>query len=184
MPLVGQSKADPSVTELLETIQTIGSFAGLLTAAFTVWDRWLRGRPLAELSATVRRGGTPAEPDIRIINPGPTALLIRNARVSPAGIYAVAKDREPKSIMAAAGAVTVEDAGVLNVLLPPGQELRLAIIDLRNEEDKTVLRWVHFVVYWRKTSSTWLPQAAVVIGTSTRAIEQIAAAAAQRAQVP
>jgi hypothetical protein len=56
------------------------------------------------------------------------------------------------------------------------RELRrpFGCIDLRNEENKNVSRWVRFVVYWRKTSSTWLPQAAVVIGTSTRAIEQIA----------
>ena len=39
------------------------------------------------------------------------------------------------------------------------------------------VRRVFFLVSWRKTSSTWLPQVPVVIMTSTRDIEGIAAAA-------
>ena len=114
----------------------------------------------------------------RIANPGPTDLFIQRVRALPR-IYGVAKDHSMRAKMAA-----LESADV-NVLLRSGQEHDLPIIDLRNEEDKNVSRWVHFVVYWRKTSSTWLPQAAVVIGTSTRAIEQIGAAvAAQWDQVP
>jgi hypothetical protein len=171
---------------MLETIKTVGSYAGLVSAAFLIWDRWLRGRPIWEQSATVRRGGTPADPCIRITNPGPTGLLIRRARVLPTGIYAVAKNRDIKPIMAALGDATVEGANVLNVLLPAGQEHDLAIIDRRNDEDvrKNISRWVCFCISWRKTSSTWLPQLPVFIFTSTGTIQRIAAAVAQRDQVP
>jgi hypothetical protein len=163
---------------MLETIKLVGAIVGLATGAFTVWDRWVRGRPLVGLTATVRTSRMPSDPCIRIANPGPTDLFIQRVRALPR-IYGVAKDHSMRAKMAA-----LESADV-NVLLRSGQEHDLPIIDLRNEEDKNVSRWVHFVVYWRKTSSTWLPQAAVVIGTSTRAIEQIGAAvAAQWDHVP
>ena len=156
---------------MLETITLVGAIVGLATGAFTIWDRWARGRPLVGLTATVRTSGMPSDPCIRIANPGPTDLFIQRVRALPR-LYGVAKDHSMRAKMAA-----LESADV-NVLLRSGQEHDLPIIDLRNEEDKNVSRWVHFVVYWRKTSSTWLPQAAVVIGTSTRAIEQIGAAVA------
>jgi hypothetical protein len=79
--------AEPADTTIIEFIKTAGGIAGLASAAFLIWDRLVRGRPLAELSAIV----TPADPCIRIVNPGTTGLLIRSVRVLPAGIYAVAK---------------------------------------------------------------------------------------------
>jgi hypothetical protein len=83
--------AEPADTTIIEFIKTAGGIAGLASAAFLIWDRLVRGRPRAELSATIRTSGTPADPCIRIVNPGPTGLLIRSVRVLPAGIYAVAK---------------------------------------------------------------------------------------------
>jgi hypothetical protein len=89
--------AEPADTTIIEFIKTAGGIAG--SVAFLIWDRLVRGRPRAELSATIRTSGTPADPCIRIVNPGPTGLLIRSVRVLPAGIYAVAKNRDIKLIM-------------------------------------------------------------------------------------
>jgi hypothetical protein len=167
---------------VLEIIKTVGSYAGLVSGLFLIWDRLLRGRPLAELSATARIGGTPADPCIRITNLGPTALLIRSTRVLPTGIYAVAKNRDIKSISAALGDTTVEGANVLNLLLRPGQEHDLAIIDgpLKGEDARgNISRRVCFCIYWSKNSSTWLPQLPVFIFTSIASIQRIAAAISQ-----
>jgi len=100
---------------MLEAITLIGAIVGLATGVFTVWDRWVRGRPLAWLTVTIRTGGTPADPGIRIKNPGPTDLLIQGVRPHPADIYGVAKDHSIKATM------TALDADV-NLLLRPGQE--------------------------------------------------------------
>jgi len=170
--------AEPADTTIIEFIKTAGAIAGLASAAFLIWDRLVRGRPRAELSAT----GAPADPCIRIVNPGPTGLLIRSVRVLPAGIYAVAKNRDIKLIMAAVGDKTVEGANVLNiVLLRPGQEHDLAIIDRRKDEDarKNISRRVCFCINWRKNSSTWLPQLPVFIFTSIAGIQRIVAATSQ-----
>jgi hypothetical protein len=174
--------AEPADTTIIEFIKTAGGIAGLASAAFLIWDRLVRGRPLAELSAIVRTSGTPADPCIRIVNPGTTGLLIRSVRVLPAGIYAVAKNFGIKPTMAALGDTTVKDANILNVvLLRPGQEHDLAIIDRRKDEDarKNISRRVCFCIYWRKNSSTWLPQLPVFIFTSIAGIQRIVAATSQ-----
>jgi hypothetical protein len=68
----------------------------------------------------------------------------------------------------------------VNVLLSPGEERHLPIIELPKDLDApidTARRRVCFVIYWRKTSSSWLRQVPIVIWTSTRDIERIANAA-------
>jgi hypothetical protein len=69
-------------------------------------------------------------------------------------------------------------AGV-NVLLPPGEQHHLPIIEFPRHLDKpsdTSRRWVCFLISWRKTSSTWLPQFPIPAITPTHDIERISAA--------
>ncbi len=156
---------------MLEAITLIGAIVGLATGVFTFWDRLARGRPLAWLTVTIRTGGTPADPGVRIKNPGPTDLLIQGVRPHPADIYSVAKDHSIKATM------TALDADV-NLLLRPGQEHVLAIVDRRvAAAQKDASQRVRFSIYWCKTSSTWLPQFPVVIHSSTHDIQRIIDAA-------
>jgi hypothetical protein len=70
----------------------------------------------------------------------------------------------------------------LNLLLRPGQEHDLAIIDgpLKDEDVRgNISRRVCFCIYWSKNSSTWLPQLPVFIFTSIASIQRIAAATSQ-----
>ena len=97
---------------MLETIKTIGAYAGLVTAAFVVWDRWARGRPLAWVTAT-KFGAAPYE-YIRVKNPGAGAVFIWRVDVHPP-IYGIAKDHSAQAI-----AGTLVD-GDVHVLLEPGQ---------------------------------------------------------------
>jgi hypothetical protein len=158
---------------MLEAIKLVGGIAGLLTTAFVIWDRWVRGRPLAWMDATKRFTGNPEE-YIRIKNPGYGNVFIRKVRVEPLNIYGVAKDPSVRAITSALFNMDV------NVLLRPGKTHDLGIIKFPKKLDKpqdAPSRRVCFLIYWRKTSSTWLPQVPVVIMTSTGDIERIAAAA-------
>ena len=134
----------------------------------------MRGRPLAWLTVIVRTGGTAHDPCIRIQNPGPGDLFIQSVRAYPQNppIYGVAEDR---SLTAITGAIRKVD---VNVLLRSGEKHDLAIIDRRNEADvrKDAFQRVHFFIYWRKTSSSWLWQPPVWRLTSTRDIQRIRAA--------
>jgi hypothetical protein len=163
---------------MLEAFTLAGAIVAFANAVFTVWDRWVRGRPLAWLTVTVRTGGTPHDPCMRITNPGPADLWIQSVRVHPE-IYGVAKAHGIKATMAAVGDVTVEGADVLNVILRSGERHDLPIVDRRrNAEDVQgdALQRVHFFIYWRKTSSSWLWQPPVWCMTSTRDIQRIRAA--------
>jgi hypothetical protein len=158
---------------MLEAIKLVGGIAGLVTTAFVIWDRWVRGRPLAWVDATKRFTGTPEE-YIRIKNPGYGNVFIRKVRVFPQNIYGVAKDPSVRAITSALFNIDV------NVLLRPGKTHDLGIIKSPKKLDEpqdAPSRRVCFLIYWRKTSSTWLPQVPVVIMTSTGDIERIAAAA-------
>jgi hypothetical protein len=154
---------------MLETIKTIGSFAGLVTTGFVIWDRCWRGRPKASLTGAVRTTGMPPEMYIRISNPGPTDMLIQSVRVRPA-IYGVAKDHSAK------GRKAFFEGVDLNLLLRSGKEHDLPIEDLREDARKTVSQQVFFFISWRKTGSDWLPPPIpVMLWKSTRFIERIAA---------
>jgi hypothetical protein len=154
---------------MLEVLTVIGSIVGLATGLFTVWDRWARGRPLAWVTAT-KLGANPYE-YIRIQNPGPVGVFIKRVRAYPPGIYGVAKDRSPGAMMKAQINIDV------NVLLGPGETYDLPLLPLRNPSGVAKDQPVRFLVYWRKTSSSYLRQVPVVIMTSTDDIHRSAAAA-------
>jgi len=154
-------------TTLVEAIKLFGGIAGLLTAAFMVWDRWTRGRLMAWVTAK-KFGANPLE-DIRLKNPGYGDVFVLRVRAYPR-LYDVAKDRSVRA--------TITDTGLksdVRVLLKQNEERDLSIFP--NRPTGSSSRRVCFLVFWRKTSSTWLPQVPVVIMTSTGDIERIAAAA-------
>jgi hypothetical protein len=175
------SQADfgAEVGQMLEAIKLVGAIAGLLTTAFVIWDRWARGRPLAWVTAK-KLGANPYE-YIRIKNPGPADVFILAVRAYPSKIYAIAKDHSPGSVMRTQVNIDV------NVLLPQGEIWDLPIVklpkpveepkDQPNVAEAPQDQPVRFVIYWRKTSSSYLRQVPVVIMTSTHDIERIAKAA-------
>jgi hypothetical protein len=156
---------------MLEAIKLVGAIVGFATGVFTVWDRWARGRPLAWVTAT-KLGANPYK-YIRIKNPGPADVFILAVRAYPSKVYSIAKDHSTEAIVGAAS-FNVD----VNVVLWQGEERDLPIIDVSKPDQRnTADRPVRFVIYWRKTSSSWLRQVPVVVWTSTRDVERIANAA-------
>jgi hypothetical protein len=88
----GMAEPSPDTT-LVEAVKLFGGIAGLLTAAFMVWGRWARGRPLAWVTAA-KFGANPLE-YIRLKNPGYGDVFVLGLRAYPR-IYDVAKDREAR----------------------------------------------------------------------------------------
>jgi hypothetical protein len=162
---------------MLEAIKLVGGIAGLLTTAFVIWDRWARGRPLAWV--TIKKLGVNPYKYIRIKNPGPADVFILRVRAYPSRPYGIARDHSTKAILEAA---FKSDA---KVFLWQGDVIDLPIIELSKPvvEDQhkateaPTNQSVWFVIYWRKTSSSYLRQVPVMIMTSTRDIERIAKAA-------
>jgi hypothetical protein len=66
---------------MIEEIKTVGSFVGLLTGVFLIYDRYAKGRPIASL--TILMDGTRKIPCIRISNITPYDFAITDTRVRP-----------------------------------------------------------------------------------------------------
>jgi hypothetical protein len=139
-----------------------------------------RGRPRAEVIAKHIGVMGPYE-YLHVQNPGPGSVLIRSVRAHPPGIYGIARDHS-------AGAITRAQVNIdLKVLLRSGETCDLPLIPLRDPAkvpaDAPSLP-VWFVIRWRKTSASRLPQIPVVVTTSTGDIKDIVAAASHRSNAP
>ena len=82
-------------------------------------------------------------------------------------IYRIAKDHTEKSIGEAMDNVDV------HVLLRQGEVCDLPIFHYPDRPKDAPSQSVHFLIYWRKTSSTWLWQFPVSASTSTAAVQRI-----------
>jgi hypothetical protein len=110
---------------------------------------------------------------IRIKNPGPADVFILAVRAYPSKVYSIVKDHSTEPIVGAAS-FNVD----VNVVLWQGEVHDLPIIEVSKPDQRNVAdQSVRFVIYWRKTSSSYLRQMPVMIMTSTRDIERIAEAA-------
>jgi hypothetical protein len=153
---------------LKTTIKIVGSIVG----------RFARGRPQTEVA--VEKTLVTAHRYIRVKNPGPTGVFIKGVRVYPP-IYGIAKDHSVRADLDAARDLDARD------LLRPGETRDLRIIDRRDPSKvprDAPSRFVYFFIFWRKNSSTSLPQVPVMVTTSTHDLEQMAAAATRRDDVP
>jgi hypothetical protein len=132
-------------------LTTIGSLAGLATGIFTVWDRWARWRPVAYAVAKTKDGGS----YIRIKNLGPMDIIIQRIKSRPSAVK-VAKGNSLTDFL----------HGAIDELEPTAiapQETHDFFFWERRDVDAPRTRTVLFLVYWRKASSTWLPQIPIVI---------------------
>jgi hypothetical protein len=154
---------------MLEIIKTIGSFAGLATLGFTILDRWLRGRPRANVAA--EKYGANSFKCIRLQNPGPADVFIVRVHTDPP-IYAVAASHEEEAIAAALAGDDV------NVHLRSGEIYDLPVFEYPDLPEDAPSQQVRFTIYWYKTNSSWLWQPALTVKTSTRDISSIADAVA------
>jgi hypothetical protein len=164
--------ANRAVT-MLETTTLVGAIVGLVTGAFIIWYRWVRGRPLAQV-AIKTLGANPCT-YICIRNPGHDDVLVLGVRAYPPGIYGVAKNHSLAATLSAAFNLDV------HVLLQRDADYDLPIFmfpkNIGSQDRDLPSRTVCFLVFWCKPSSSWFKQVPILIMTSTRALDRMAAAA-------
>jgi hypothetical protein len=148
----------------IEDLKLIGAIAGLLTLIFTVWDRLLRGRPIAYLVVK----GRPSNhyEFLHIKNIDSIDILIIGIKAWPR-FFKAAKDDN---------AITLVNAGAgepLLVLLSPGEEREFPFFKSGGQSTEGSCR-ITIAVRWRKSTSTWFPQIPKMIFTSTEDIDRMA----------
>jgi hypothetical protein len=142
----------------------IGSMAGLVTFAFTVFDRLLAGRPIISLARSEH-----GKRNVRCSNPSKSEILKRSIGTFPRHARA-ARDHSTKGIIRAAM------RGSFQAVCPPESDMDFPIIFLDGQlMDSESSAWAPFiiVVSWRKTRSVWLPQVPAVMFTSAKTIRKL-----------
>jgi hypothetical protein len=150
---------------MIEAIKLIGSIVGLLTGIFTVYDRYVRGRPIASLS--FGRDGTKNYARLRVGSGGPHEVVIHKIACSP-DVYRLSEDMETRNVI---GVVMGREPFFT---LKPGESRELflvsRVVDGLALEVKP--QRVTFAVSWRRGNSTWLPQIPVYVRTDTQTIRK------------
>jgi hypothetical protein len=166
----------------VEAVKFWGGLAGLVTFAFTLWDRAFRSRPWIEphvfMTADFRSavfGGVPDDVTaaLRIFNPGPRTIGIGQVRFYPrtsdpliALIDEVGRDVHPKRLLP----VQAEEAKLFDLIWR----------DLLQGEDPERTIWV--IVPWRPLAGI-LPRFPLVLRTSIAALRRLQDAEIQSARI-
>jgi hypothetical protein len=153
---------------MVETFTIVGSLVAFATAAFTLWDRLARARPIAFFGIE----GSPSNPltYIQVKNTSVIDILIIGFRCRPT-IFKVSKGSGIKEI---ANAIT-DTLGVTIVV--PHDAWRFQFLKGPYGSDlKSPVGRIHVWMSWRKSTCTWLPQVPVWLSTTQRDLDRMTGA--------
>lgn len=88
---------------IVEGIKLFGGIAGLLTAAFTLYDRLIRNRPIVDLYATQEWEGVGAHVYARVRNVNDRAIVITECNIDRDRIRLIAHESTLATVEAMSG---------------------------------------------------------------------------------
>ena len=150
---------------MIETIKSIGSIVGLLAGIFVVFDRYMRGRPIATLSFPVENDRPSAR--LRISNVGQHDVAIMGISVS-GDVYRLADDMQTDSIIRA----TMGRKQFFTMKPNETRELFLISRVVNGLPLEVTPQRITFTILWWRCNSTWLPQIPVFIFSDTKTIQK------------
>src|SRR6266849_5193253 len=130
------------------TYTEIGAAVGFLTGAYTLFDRFMKGRPIAYLVAS--GPATNANLSLRVKNVGQQDVVLRRLFSSPR-LYEIAKD---DSVLG----ITEAQFKAFMTVLQPGQQVDFPVFRSKRALAAESRGRCAFVISWRRATSTWLPQ--------------------------
>jgi hypothetical protein len=150
------------------TFTEIGVAVGFLTGAYTLFDRFMKGWPIAYLVVSGR--ATNAILHLRVTNAGQQDVVLRGLFSTPR-LYEIAKD---DSVLG----ITEAQFKSFMTVLQPGQQMDFPVFPSKSGRATGAESWgpCGFVIFWRRATSTWLPQIPVCLFTSRHTIEELKSA--------
>jgi len=147
-------------------VETIGSYCGLIAFVFTASDRFLKNRPVADISI-IPRGDTRV-PQITLKNVDDRSIIVRGIEVRPKA-YFVEPRGEVRNLIEA------QLKGFPCTLVKPGELQQFTIYS--NFKDgvplETQYNRVRAVIHWRRGNAMWLPQLPVRVFLTTKGLRDI-----------
>ena len=147
---------------MLEFIKVTGPIVAWITVAFLIYDRLIRGRPLASLTP-YKQSNT----RLTIKNLSDVNIVIREVIFQPA-VYVAAKTNSVDHITRAVMGDKV------SCIVSPGATVDFPLIVKDAKLEADIKSAIRIIIRWRKTKSMWLPQVPVGIWTSPDAMRELA----------
>ena len=148
---------------MMDAITRIGAIVGLVTGAFTLWDRLFRARPIAYVHVQGRQGNWFRY--VRIVNTDKADMQVANVRCWPQ-FFSAAKDHSEPSIADAM------DGRAPLALIAPGEHWDFPLVPRRDLSSLGDKRFA-LAISWRRSSSPWLPQPPKWIVLSMRDLRRL-----------
>lgn len=155
---------------LLQAFQLVGALLGTASAAFIVYDRAVRGRPIFALHAQPGLASSENYLHVRIVNVLDEDLVVENFSVVPP-IVGLAEDHDILAITAA------QIQEVRTLVLPPRREATYVLVILGAATDRDSERIV-ISAEWRRTQRPWPWKRTVHIRTTVSELRRLKAARA------
>jgi len=143
------------------TFTEIGAAVGFLTGVYTLFDRHMKGRPIAYVFASGPASG--ALLSFRVKNVGQEDVVLRQLFSVPR-LYEIARDDSALGIAEAR-------FGPFMAVLQPGEQMDFPVFPSRPRREGRDS--CAFVILWRRATSPWLPQIPICLFTSKQTIEQL-----------
>jgi hypothetical protein len=153
---------------LLQAFQLVGAALGILSAAFIIYDRLARSRPIFALHVKLGTSRSENHLYVRIVNEVEEDLIVENFRIDPP-ILGLSEDDQIRSIVAA----QLQD--VRTLIVPPRGSATYALIILgaaTGRDSEPVL----ISAEWRVTRHPWPWKRSVRIQTSAGELKDLKAA--------
>lgn len=144
--------------EFIEIYKLLGATLGFVSAAFAVWDRMFRYRPSVSLTTE----SLPASPQLRIKNQAPFDVIIEEISFSISNYKVLAANTIRGAVFSALDKTP-------SILLAPGEERKLAVVERNIEELADDLRF-KITVKWTRGDHPFLRPAPVSLWSSPRDI--------------
>jgi hypothetical protein len=142
----------------------VGSIVAFATAAFTLWDRLARARPIAFFGDEGLLGNSLTY--IQVKNTSEVDILILRFHCWPA-IFKVSRGSGVKEIVQA-----LTDRPAVTIIVP-GDQWKFQFMKGPYSGEESIGR-IHVLISWRKSNCTWLPQVPVWLSTTKRDLDRMA----------
>ena len=167
------------LTDIVEVIKFVGSLAGLATAAFLIYDRLIRSRPVVYL------GVSDFKADLRFKNVTSETIIIDEIKITPDYLRAARandlitpnEERQQSFYPTSAGKDDPRFEGNF-VFLKPSEERHFALHRFGGFEQAPADEMIVIRCRWESTRRPWFTKRYVNVRTSVEKIRKLVDAAA------
>lgn len=166
--LPAESGIGDAEVHTIMTYTEIGALTGFLTFLFTVFDRFMGGRPIASVGRDP--DSNKQFRDLVCSNLSRHDVVLTSVTSWPNWAQVKKDDTVKEAVRSAMG-------DSFTAVLAPGEVKRFPLVLRRGElldAECTETGLFLILIYWRKTRSAWLPQVPAFVVSSAKTLRQLA----------